>query len=642
MFNFILSFPRNSRARIVNLLHVSPIVVQQQVMAVDESGRTVATTSQSLAPVWKARFHNALLYMLDLLSVFAIYLLSELVIWGLSRPLSLAHIQFFSSVMGMILVFILMLVTHFFVQSTDGAYFSHIRSKVDFINSHLGIGFPIPIVMLDEAEILKAPAIARIIGNFLVTNLVSWIAVFLLSIGLLKLVVSLVSRVDRPSSTPTGSAITILGHEISPPSTGTTAGDKESRLVTPASLADPATAPITDQAVTDFGALGRPALPTPQRIGSGNSLFVVPLSFFLIFALGVPIAVTTGDQRVLDGLCVWCVWISSVRLQKNFKTSGLMSSRPRGKNILATLMNPVLITTLTLTAYTRIKASASGVQLIDILKHFSGGSPLYALWTAKVIGHTITRNPTGWFGAGDAALSLLECGLLVWGFKLYECRRQLFSKAGLCTVLIAIVSAAGNVFLCTLAGRGMGLAAPESLAFSARSVTLALSKPAMQIIGGNVAVNAALVVSNGILGQLMYPFVLHRLGVSIETQTPTPPPAVAASSASVAPLTQEQAGPNDDVEMDNLAEADAQQGTTPSPRALRRSLEELLGDNAATIAAGVTVGINGAAMGVAYLYATNSRAAPYAALSMTVFGVMTVVFTTVQPFQGILIGLAHM
>ncbi len=38
-----------------------------------------------------------------------------------------------------------------------------------------------------------------------------------------------------------------------------------------------------------------------------------------------------------------------------------------------------------------------------------------------------------------------------------------------------------------------------------------------------------------------------------------------------------------------------------------------------------------AAMGTAYLYEDGSRAAPYAALSMTMFGVMTVVFTSIRP-----------
>lgn len=39
-------------------------------------------------------------------------------------------------------------------------------TQIDFINAHLGLGFPIPLVMLNQSEILNGPDIARIIGNF--------------------------------------------------------------------------------------------------------------------------------------------------------------------------------------------------------------------------------------------------------------------------------------------------------------------------------------------------------------------------------------------------------------------------------------------------------------------------------------------
>jgi putative effector of murein hydrolase len=50
-----------------------------------------------------------------------------------------------------------------------------------------------------------------------------------------------------------------------------------------------------------------------------------------------------------------------------------------------------------------------------------------------------------------------------------------------------------------------------------------------------------------------------------------------------------------------------------------------------TVAAGVTVGVNAAAMGTAYLYEAQSEAAPHAALSMVALGIMTVVFSSIPP-----------
>jgi cobalamin biosynthesis Mg chelatase CobN len=60
--------------------------------------------------------------------------------------------------------------------------------------------------------------------------------------------------------------------------------------------------------------------------------------------------------------------------------------------------------------------------------------------------------------------------------------------------------------------------------------------------------------------------------------------------------------------------------------------------DAHTVGTGVMVGVNAAAMGTSYLYEYQSRAAPYSALAMTLFGVMTVVFLSVTPLTDWLLG----
>lgn len=333
------------------------------------------------------------------------------------------------------------------------------------------------------------------------------------------------------------------------------------------------------------------------------------LALSMVSLVGVPIAASTGDTRFLDAFVIWLVWIIAVTVQRAFKHSHKFPEHRRTKSVIATMLNPVLMTTLLMIGYTRLKSQAmlSG-DLAKVLEQFSSSTPLYQLWTSLVTGEKLGANPQHWFGAGDAALSLLECGIFIWGFKLFECRQQLFSAAGLLTILLATAAAVGNVFLSVLAASSMGLGKPEALAFAARSVTLALAKPAMESLGGNKVVNAALVVGNGILGQLLYPFVLDKLGVKYEYGDSTDTGAVASANQV----------PNKNDSVDNLVHE----------------------DDALTVAAGIAVGVNGAAMGVAYLYEMRSRAASYAALSMTVFGVITVVLTTVSPFKESVISLA--
>nr|XP_036576646.1 uncharacterized protein CTRU02_13411 [Colletotrichum truncatum]KAF6783421.1 hypothetical protein CTRU02_13411 [Colletotrichum truncatum] len=319
--------------------------------------------------------------------------------------------------------------------------------------------------------------------------------------------------------------------------------------------------------------------------------YPIALAVILIVAVGIPVSRIGGDDRILDGCMMWLTWTTSTRLQRTFSRTHLLTASPNLKTTVTTLLNPVLLMTLAMTAYTRARAAATHTAIEEILAAFSGGTSLSDLWASKTTSWTLRHDQRDWFGAGDAALSILECGIVVWGFKLYECRRQIWSRAGVAVVLISTGMAGMNVFVSVLLGKAVGLEGPEAFAFAARSTTLALARPAMEALQGNQVVNAALVVSNGILGQLMYPFLLPKFGL----QGPT----------------------RDDCDE-----------------------EETTKDGPLTIAAGTAIGINGAAMGVSYLYERKMRAAPYAALSMTVFGVMTVVFTAVNPFTHALLYLA--
>lgn len=516
-----------------------------------------------------------------------------------------------------------------------------IQTKVDFINAHLGMGFPIPLVMLNQANILSGDEIGRIICNFcmyllkkhdlpadkiVVTNILSWTIIFAVSYAFLILATGLRLRpiVKSRHSTATShlnEPRTRVGERWQCDSTSISDQAPNSRIET------------TQYATTPSEVESRQAIDAKSSIGQGSSNsidtsawwrfcaanFPILASSFGIAMIGVPLAACTREERILDGCVLWFVWISSVRLQKGFKTSRPFVSAPSLKNALATLMNPVLATTLIVTAFTRIKAAVvTGLSLSQVLQDLSSGIPLYSLWTSAATETPLPHGATPWFGAGDAALSILDCGILIWGFKLYECRRQLFCTAGLLTMVASVAAAIANVFLCVLLGRAMGLYQAEALAFAARSTTLALAKPAMEAVGGNIGANAALVVSNGILGQLMYPFLLDRSKVKIQGD------AVCL-----------------DMESSDVSILE------PSSETLNRHVptascchQDSGGDDPMTIAAGIAIGVNGAAMGVAYLYETKSRAAPYATLAMTVFGVMTVILTTVEPFKNMVLSLA--
>ncbi|KAF5021276.1 hypothetical protein F66182_6674 [Fusarium sp. NRRL 66182] len=580
-----------------------------------------STRDMTVSDLWRRRLASLASSVLEFSWVVVIYLTSELIIWGLSRALAPVNLEFFSSIFGMILTFCFMAAAHLCSAAVDDIYQRHIKSKVDFINVHLGLGFPIPLVMLNQDDVLGGRDIACIIGNFVVTNVASWVMVFALSLLFMGCAARMTARVPDDFCLPQPLATAPPRIETSWLSDSTldqipqptfNRRQKMANRSTPGQ--DVGSAPSPSQRSSVHVSL-KAQVNTSSLWDFWTSNFPLLASFLGIFLVGAPVAAAANEDRILDGCVMWFVWVLTLRLQRELKTSKLCTTNPKTKNAAVTLMNPVLFTTLLMTAYTRAKAGAYGFESLSrVLSIFSSGTPLYVLWTSVATNTPLSDGRTPWFGAGDAALSILECGILIWGFKLYECQRQLFSLAGLLTVLLATAAAAGNVFLSVVAGGTIGLEAPEALAFAARSTTLALAKPAMTALGGNLGVNAALVVSNGILGQLCYPFVLDRLGVkrqdSLRPRGEPPSSGSKSSRLSLKPLLK--------TVQQNLAS----------------------GDDPCTIAAGITVGINGAAMGVSYLYETKSRAAPYAALAMTVSGVMTVVFTTVEPFKGVVLDLA--
>ncbi|KAF5011546.1 hypothetical protein FDECE_2346 [Fusarium decemcellulare] len=123
-----------------------------------------------------------------------------------------------------------------------------------------------------------------------------------------------------------------------------------------------------------------------------------------------------------------------------------------------------------------------------------------------------------------------------------------------------------------------GISAARSLAFASRSLTLALAVPATVNLGGDVNTVAALAIISGILGVVLGARILRWLRV-----------------------------PEDDY-----------------------------------VTRGVTMGVNSSAIATAVLLRTDPRAAALSSLSMSLFGTITVLFTSIPPaatFVRALVGL---
>lgn len=389
--------------------------------------------------------------------------------------------------------------------------------------------------------------------------------------------------------------------------------------------------------------------------GIQNIFLALSIMLFLFF--GLPLSSLHSIDLPLDVGFLFTVWLIFTSAQTRVKQH-LLDSHPLHRKALtaiATLLNPVLWTSLFLLCYGLAKSHIRAAPIATIVERFKTGTTV-----SDLIAHHFTASatsPSPPLGAGDIATSILNAGIVSWGLKLFEYRAQLLSRGGLTVLLTSALSALFNVVAWPLLANTLGVRpAAYSLSFAARSVTIALGGPAMASLGGDAGVNAVGVVVNGIVFQLVAGLFLgsrgdrgapgparwrvlckaHAQRFSLKRWPGTrgsdaegPPDAEEVHVQRPVPAGRRAHDTSDEMHVDaggTTIPLPASSSSSPPAQPLANAL-----DDAPTVAAGVTIGINAAAMGTAHLYEQNSHAAPYSALAMTMFGVFTVLFTVQSP-----------
>lgn len=395
---------------------------------------------------------------------------------------------------------------------------------------------------------------------------------------------------------------------------------------------------------------------TPQRAGltkacctwAMRNVFLT-LSIFVFLVPGLLLSFLQSTDFSLDVGFLFTVWLTFTSVQTRVKRC-LSKHHPRPHHMKAliaitTLLNPVLWTSLALLCYVLAKANIRGVPAATIVAQFKTDATVSDL-IADHFSTTSTGSPP--FGAGDMATSILNAGIVSWGLKLFEYRAPLLSRGGLTVLLTSAIAAAINVVAWPiLASRVLGVRPSASaLSFAARSVTIALGGPAVARLGGDAGINAVGVVVNGIVFQLVAGCFV---GDGSFGGRMTRCRALLGAQARRASFWRWPARfANSDQEkthaMQTACQQHAERGRVChssdatqlrdgqlTPFTASCSPEPVFDDDVRKVAAGVTIGINAAAMGTAHLYEQTSGSAAYSALAMTVFGVFTVLFTVPSP-----------
>ncbi|KAI1130624.1 LrgB-like family-domain-containing protein [Nemania abortiva] len=219
-------------------------------------------------------------------------------------------------------------------------------------------------------------------------------------------------------------------------------------------------------------------------------------------------------------------------------------------------LHPVLVSSLLSILGLWVLGLIKGYSLDTTLEEFRTGATYLKLWDGS---HQLP-------GAGDIFASVLDASIVCLALPMYQYRRELkqhFPAIVLPNVAISIGSLFAYPYICY----AIGISATRSLAFTARSLTLALALPAVANLGGDANTVAALAITSGIVGVLVGRRMLAWLKI-----------------------------PDDDY-----------------------------------VTRGVTLGANSSAIATALLLRTDPRAAALSSLSMSLFGAVTVLFTSIPP-----------
>lgn len=441
--------------------------------------------------------------------------------------------------------------------------------------------------------------------------------------------------------------------------------------------------------------------PSPRRRVSGivytwlsQNVFLT-LSLLVLLLVGLPVSFYQQNDLYLDVGFLFTVWLTFTSAQVRTKQHAhLDSHHKKALTAVATLLNPVLWTSLFLVCYGLAKSSIRNQPSAAVIASFTTKNTVSDL----IAQHFDTPSPAAGngprlgslpIGAGDVATSILNAGIVSWGLKLFEYRHQIVSSGGLTVVVTSLLASLLNIVVWPLLAHAIGVRpASWALSFAARNVTIALGGPALKSLGGDAGINAVGVVVNGICFQLVAGFFPGGDGLAaaagrfrkalvhdgwaglvwnsrvdeqreMESLAPSPDRGRAPLEAHMGRGLQ----PSHDREMRYSSDAthvDEQRpddqndvtswgrngtgtnnndskkmGTEPRQDNDGPQADEDVASNplsvVPTVAAGVTVGINAAAMGTAHLYEQNSHAAPYSALSMTMFGVFTVLLAVRGP-----------
>lgn len=117
-------------------------------------------------------------------------------------------------------------------------------------------------------------------------------------------------------------------------------------------------------------------------------------------------------------------------------------------------------------------------------------------------------------GAGDVLSTLLDVSIVALALPMFRYRSEL-RRFFVILMISCLTAGAGSFFAYPILCYTIGISATRSLAFMARSVTLALALPIVESMGGSTSLVSVVAILSGLIGVLIGGFLLGPKGLRI-------------------------------------------------------------------------------------------------------------------------------
>lgn len=494
------------------------------------------------------------------------------VCFGVDRLINLGNVPFPASVACLILLFLALILCSFILgdratKTMVGYLDVPCGWSLRFLNIFLCPGF----VTLPLSPPISGAEVAKIIG----VALVGWAVVFALSAYSVRGIVLLIgnskkAEVARAEELGDHQDDIPLSRVSTPPDSRRTSSDYGES--TPDESPNPSTPflvqPPRAQNPDYVTGTGGPPIPESTRLSSETisplsilrhdaplqtraekwAAFIISQLDLLTYAalmvfIGIPVYYGLGYAMPLQ-LCISII---------TYEVATMLPLRWK------TYLHPILVSSASTVLAVWVFALTRRESLSDGLHAYSTGVKYTKLWSGAAIAGTLP-------GAGDILSSIIDVSIIALALPMFQYRHEL-QKNFLAIIIPNTIWPLASLFGYPAFCYAIGITPTSSLAFGARTLTLALGQIVVANVGGNMNVGTPLAIFSGIFGVLIGNQILKFLRI-----------------------------PEDDY-----------------------------------ITRGITFGANSSSLATAMLLGTDPRAAAFSSLSMGFVGTVAVAATSVPP-----------